>query len=178
MRTLITTLFLVGLSACASNSVESILAEADLAQLSLTNPQNAEGRVLTGGQPSPEDLAALKEMGFSTIISLRQPEEDTGYDQPAAVADLGMTFIRIPVGNVDNGLDATTAMNLRAAINQTSAPVLVHCGSGNRVGAIHALGARYLDGKSIDEALAVGRSTGMTRFEPTVRELLESGSGQ
>ncbi len=84
---------LVALSACASSgSVDAILAEADLAQLSLTNPQNAEGRVLTGGQPTPDDLATLKELGFGTIISLRLPEEDTGYDQPTAVADLGMTL--------------------------------------------------------------------------------------
>ncbi len=69
-------------------------------------------------------------------------------------------------------------MHLRAAINQTTAPVLVHCGSGNRVGAIHALGAHYIDGQSIDDALVVGRSTGLTGFEPRVRELLESGGGQ
>ena len=74
-----------------------------------------------------------------------------------------MTFVNIPV-STDSGLDATTALQLRAAINQTTAPVLVHCGSGNRVGAIHALGARYLDGQSIDDALAVGRSTGPDRL--------------
>ncbi len=169
-------LFLI-VSACANGSVESVVSKADLTQLSLTNPQNAKGRVLTGGQPSPEDLATLKELGFGTIISLRTEGEDVGYDQAAVVEGLSMTFVNIPV-STGSGLDANTALHLRAAINQTTAPVLLHCGSGNRVGAIHALGARYLDGKSISEALAVGRSTGLTRFEPTVRELLESGGGQ
>ena len=177
MRVCFTAFLFLIVSACAYGSGESVVSEADLTQLSLTNPQNAKGRVLTGGQPSPEDLAALKEMGFGTIISLRTEGEDVGYDQAAAVDALGMSFVNIPV-STQSGLNASTALHLRAAINQTTAPVLVHCGSGNRVGAIHALGARYLDGKSISEALAVGRSTGLTRFEPTVRDLLESGGGQ
>ena len=34
-----------------------------------------------------------------------------------------------------------------------------------------------LDGKSIEEALAEGRATGLTGFEPTVRKLLEKDQG-
>ncbi len=165
-------------SACASNeNVGSLLSDADFSTLSLTNPQNAEGSVLTGGQPSPEDLAALKDLGFGTIISLRTEGEDIGYDEQAMVEELGLTFVNIPVGT-QNGLSAATASYLRSVVNQTTAPVLLHCGSGNRVGAAHALGAYYLDGKSVEEALAVGRATGLTGFETTVRELLERDQGR
>ena len=50
--------------------------------------------------------------------------------------------------------------------------MLLHCGSGNRVGALLALKAFWLDGGSAEEALEVGLAGGVTRLEPTVRELL------
>ena len=178
MRQLLSACLMLVLSACASSAnVGSLFSEADLSTLSLTNPQNAQGRVLTGGQPSPEDLAALKDLGFGTIISLRTEGEDIGYDEQAMAEELRLTFVNIPVG-IKNGLTAATASNLRSAVNQTKAPVFLHCGSGNRVGAVYALGAYYLDGKSIEEALEVGRATGLTGFEPTVRKLLERGEGR
>ncbi len=178
MRQLLSACLMLVLSACASSgNVGSLFSEADLSTLSLTNPQYAQGRVLTGGQPSPEDLAALKDLGFGTIISLRTEGEDIGYDEQAMAEELRLTFVNIPVG-IKNGLTAAAASNLRSAVNQTKAPVFLHCGSGNRVGAVYALGAYYLDGKSIEEALEVGRATGLTGFEPTVRKLLERGEGR
>ena len=50
--------------------------------------------------------------------------------------------------------------------------VLFSCGSSNRVGALFALKARLLDGKSPDEAIAIGEACGMTRLEPVVRQAL------
>jgi hypothetical protein len=49
----------------------------------------------------------------------------------------------------------------------------VHCGSGNRVGALAALLAAE-EGADIDEALDVGRAAGLTRLEAVVREQLEA----
>jgi len=51
-------------------------------------------------------------------------------------------------------------------------PVLVHCMSGNRVGALFALRAFWLQGMSAVEALAVGRRYGLTKLEPLVVQIL------
>ena len=48
-------------------------------------------------------------------------------------------------------------------------PVLLHWGSGNRVGAILAL-RHSLSGADDEEAFSYGRSAGLTGLEPVVRE--------
>ena len=47
----------------------------------------------TGGQPSRDDLARLQAEGVRTVIDLRAPQEDRGYDQAAEVRRLGMDYI-------------------------------------------------------------------------------------
>lgn len=158
----------VVIAACASHAPVS---QADLASMDLINPQIVDQHVVTGGQPSISDLAALKDKGFGTVISLRTEGEDPGYDEAAEAEALGLAYINIPVG-VETGLDAVTAQLLRSAINQSHAPALVHCGSGNRVGALYAIAAFQIDGNSLEEALAIGRDAGLTRLEPKVREIL------
>ncbi|MBT4738976.1 MAG: hypothetical protein HOH20_10270 [Rhodospirillaceae bacterium] len=156
------------LSACATDAP---LSQVDLALLDLVNPKVVDRHVVSGGQPSITDLAALKQKGFGTVISLRTEGEDPGYDEAAEAEALGLTYINIPVG-VETGLDLETAQLLRSTIAQSKAPALVHCGSGNRVGALYAIGAFEIDGKSLEEALAIGRDAGLTRLEPKVREIL------
>ena len=50
-------------------------------------------------------------------------------------------------------------------------PVLIHCASSNRVGALLAL-RESLRGASDEEALEFGKQAGMTRLEPLVKERL------
>jgi protein tyrosine phosphatase (PTP) superfamily phosphohydrolase (DUF442 family) len=52
--------------------------------------------------------------------------------------------------------------------------VLVHCASGNRVGAMLALRARWIEGKSAEEALAIGKAAGMTGMTDAVKAKLET----
>ena len=66
------------------------------------------------------------------------------------------------------------ARALAAALDQAEQPVLLHCGSGNRIGGLFALMAYYLDDKTAEEALAFGREAGLTRLEPVIRQKLES----
>ncbi|MDX1549980.1 MAG: hypothetical protein R3278_05475, partial [Lysobacter spongiicola] len=56
-------------------------------------------------------------------------------------------------------------------------PVLVHCGSGNRVGAMAALRAAWVEGQSPDDAIATGKAWGLTSLKDAVRERLEAGPG-
>ena len=54
-------------------------------------------------------------------------------------------------------------------------PLLLHFATGNRVGALTALKAVWLDGMTPDAALVLGRATGLTRLEPAVRAALGLG---
>jgi protein tyrosine phosphatase (PTP) superfamily phosphohydrolase (DUF442 family) len=49
---------------------------------------------------------------------------------------------------------------------------VLYCASSNRVGALLALRAYWLDGAEADQALELGRQAGMTSLEARVGELM------
>jgi len=129
--------------------------------------------LLTGGQPSAAQLEAIAAAGYRTVIDLR-PEGEPGAppDEPERVAALGLRYVRIPVAGAGD-LTADNARALDALLDQEAVyPVVIHCGSGNRVGALLALHAAKLEGAAPEAALALGLDAGLTRLEPAVRELL------
>ena len=129
------------------------------------------GTLVLGGTPTAQELATFAEVGFTTVIDLRSPTE-AGYEaEQAQAAQLGMTWKGLPIaGGPDLSPDNATAM--LKLLEETQGPVLLHCASGNRVGALFALGIGQIRGTSVDEAIAYGKARGLTRLEPKVRELL------
>jgi protein tyrosine phosphatase (PTP) superfamily phosphohydrolase (DUF442 family) len=65
------------------------------------------------------------------------------------------------------------AVALDKLLQSYDEPVLIHCGSGNRVGALLALG---LIKKGVDQqaALEYGKDAGLTRLEGRVLEVIEN----
>jgi uncharacterized protein (TIGR01244 family) len=148
------------------------LAEADLAR-TFRNP--AED-LYTGGQPTAEQLQQAATAGITTVIDLRQPTEDRGFDETATAASLGLHYVRIPVGGAA-GLTPAKVQALQAALAQANGPVLLHCASGNRVGALLAL-MKAQQGASTEQALQFGREAGMTSLEAQTRTLLEQDTAR
>ena len=166
-----------------SGAVQPALAETEAAQSLLLPIRNARipmPGVLSGGQPTREQIAAAGQAGFRTVINLRSDTEP-GFEWEAdSVAQHGMRYVLIPVTGAD-GLSRKNVERVDAALREAakSGPVLLHCGSGNRIGAILALREHWLAGADPEAALAYGVQTGLTRLEPKTRELLglESGGG-
>ena len=130
--------------------------------------------IVAGGQPSLEQLEALRDAGYTTVINLRTEGEDgTG---AAEVEGLGMAYVPLPIAGAD-GLTRDEAIAFAAALDEAEGPIAVHCGSGNRVGALFARKCFYVDGMNSEEALEFGRETGMTRLESAVREHLAAAEG-
>jgi uncharacterized protein (TIGR01244 family) len=127
--------------------------------------------LLTSGQPDPEAWPRLAADGVRAVINLRPDAELDGRDVAAEVAASGLDYLQIPVaGAGDVTTDKATA--LWHAMRAVDGPVLVHCASGNRVGALMALAAAEHDGMAPEDALAFGRAAGLTSLEPRGRELL------
>ena len=154
----------------AAPIVEAGIATVDPISLVKNGMMPIEG-VLTGGQPTDEQLAALRDAGYQTVINLRQPDERGTRGEAETVAGLGITYVSIPVDG-KAGLNEENAAALAAALDEAAYPVLLHCGSGNRVGALLALKAFWLEDATAEEAMAVGLAGGVTRLESTVRDLL------
>ena len=127
----------------------------------------------TGGQPAPEDWARFARAGVRSVINLRLDAETPDRDEAAEVAAAGLEYRQVPV---DGAADITrdNAAKLRHALAGLPAPVLVHCASGNRVGALLAIAAADIDGMAPDEAIQLGRAAGLAGAEARVREVLDA----
>ena len=126
----------------------------------------------SSGQPSAEQLQALPAHGIGVVIDLRRDGETPDLDEASVVRALGVDYHNLPVAGPD-GLTRANVERLDALIAEANGrPVLVHCASGNRVGAMMALREAWLRGASPEEAMAVGRQWGLTGLAPTVEALL------
>lgn len=135
-----------------------------------TIPSNA--RFVASGQPDEAMLQTIAEAGFSAVVDLRAADEERGFDEAKAIERLGMEYVLLPIASADD-ITFDKAAVLDQILADNEGPVLIHCGSGNRVGALYALREK-LYGASNDDALAVGKAAGMTRLEKVVRERLNS----
>jgi len=123
------------------------------------------------GQPSPEAIGRLKEMGFKTVINLRTEKEGTRAEEQA-VATAGLRYVWVPV-SADTLSSADVDAVAKVLDDSAAGPVLLHCGSANRVGAIWTI-LQVRKGKTLAEAEAEGRAIGLAgpAMEGAVRRVL------
>ncbi len=127
--------------------------------------------VLTGGQPSEAQFRAAREAGYATVINLRNIGEPGVAEQAERLSKMGFTYHHLPVAG-GGGVTVENAKVFASMVDNADRPLLVHCGSGNRIGALAAMRAFHLDGEGADEALAIGRAWGLTGLEPVVKAKL------
>jgi uncharacterized protein (TIGR01244 family) len=132
----------------------------------------------SSGQPSIEALTKLASTGVRTVIDLRPDAETPDLDEKSVVEKSGVVYRSLPIA----GKASLTRENVVAfdklLAEAKQGEVLVHCASGNRVGAMMALRARWLQGKSPEEALAIGKAAGMTGLAADVKNLVELEASQ
>ena len=129
-----------------------------------------------GGQPTTADLARLQAQGVHTVIDLRGEAENRGYDEAAAARHLGLTYVALPIAGAD-AITPANAAALRALLDEHGDGVLLHCASGNRVGALLALDGLHA-GLPREQALALGRKAGLKSLEPAVVEKMDEASAR
>ncbi|MFB0980901.1 MAG: sulfur transferase domain-containing protein [Alteromonadaceae bacterium] len=139
-------------------------------KISAQNTQQFTPKFIVGGQPSEIDLVILSKSGIKTIINLRGDEEFNDFDEKAEVEALGMNYITIPILGA-SGINNENLKLFSAAI-QNKEQAFVHCASGNRVGAMFALDAYFNHKKSLKEAISIGKQSGLTRLESTVKKVI------
>jgi uncharacterized protein (TIGR01244 family) len=131
------------------------------------------GGIYTGGRVTEADMPRLKQAGVRRIIDLSVDAETPDFDEAAVAAASGLGYANLPFANAD-ALSRENVQAFDALLGSGDAPVLVHCGSGNRVGAMAALRAAWIDGKSTEEAIAIGRAWGLKGLEAEVRARLDT----
>lgn len=123
--------------------------------------------ITAAGQPDVAALKVFADSGYAAIVDMRGLDEDRGIDDEKGVVEgLGLKYVAFPITSEDE-LTFDKARELDELIQTYDGPVLVHCASSNRVGAMLAL-RHSLSGASDEEALQYGREGGLTRLEPIV----------
>lgn len=141
-------------------------------EIGLINAQYPAPGLLTGGQPTREQLAEAAKAGYRTVINLRSERETADGEEAAEVEKLGMRYVALPIAGVDDLTGENAEALAKVLEDEAAYPVILHCGSGNRVGALLAIKASYFEGKESAEALAIGLGAGLTTLEPQVRRIL------
>lgn len=129
---------------------------------------------LVSGQPAPQELIELERAGVEHVFNAREPGELEAWDQPAVLAALGLEYHALPIGGADDLDRAAVERFDRILRTIGDQPALFHCASGNRVGALFALRAGWLEGKDTETAIEIGKTYGLTRLEPAVRDKLSA----
>ena len=179
--------FLLGLAAIiacterpAERGADAALSEV-AATMSIPDPAPCEiegmrncartGDVLIGGQPSEVALETLAAQGYKTIVSTRA-EGEIDWDERAKVESLGMTFVRIPMANPVTAITDDQVALLDAVLTGGVGPVVLHCGSGNRVSGLWAAWLAADRGLAPTEALRLATLAGMGSVRPVVEQRL------
>jgi uncharacterized protein (TIGR01244 family) len=160
-------------------SVAHGASEPDSAFLGgLQNVLRPQANWVVSGALNQTDVENLRKAGVKYVIDLRTEEETPDFDEARAVAEQGLMYHPIPIKGVES-LTKVNARKLDALFGQIGAePALIHCSSGNRVGALIAVREAWIKGRPVDAAIAEGKRWGLTRLEGPVRVLLESQAQQ
>jgi uncharacterized protein (TIGR01244 family) len=127
--------------------------------------------VVASGRLTIDDVQGLRSARIRHVVDLSLDAETPDFDEAAAVAAAGLAYSNLPVG----GAADLTRDNVRAfdaLLRQVDKPVLVHCASGNRVGAMAALRAAWIGGAQPEAAIGIGKAWGLKGLEGEVRRLL------
>ena len=113
------------------------------------------------GQIAPEDVAAAKAQGFTTIVNNRpdneQPGQPAGVEIEAAAKAAGLDYVAIPVDH--SGFNEGQVAAMADVLQTARGPVLAFCRSGTRSTFLWAL-ARHRLGDEGEALIAKAANAG------------------
>ena len=124
-------------------------------------------------QITPEDVAAIRDAGFTTVVCNRPDGEITPDVQAeairAAVEGAGLRFVLNPV--VGGAITMENVEAQGAALAEAEGPVLAYCASGNRSSIVWALSQAGT--RPTDELIDAGARYGyqLEQFRSTIEQL-------
>ncbi len=131
------------------------------------------GDVVISGQPSATAIGLLKIQGYRTIVSARAPGE-VGWDEAAEAAKNGLAFISIPMPSPVAEITDDQVARLAEAMQKAERPILLHCGSGNRIAGLWTVYLVEYAGVPVERALELGEKAGMRSVRAAVEKRLNS----
>lgn len=152
--------FLLLLLTTASLSVGAAGEKLQRIELGATAQIHRFGNIYLASQPAQGDFALARKQGVTRVLNLRPTEENRDFDERELVTGAGLDYLHIPVGGPADLTDAVFE-SVRKELKGASQPLLLHCASGNRVGALW-IPFRVLDGGlTVEQAVAEAKAIGL-----------------
>lgn len=117
----------------------------------ITNFLRIDSQICTGGQPTLDDLARMKDEGVHAVLNLRRPEEFNAAGESATAQSLGLRYFLIPV-DTKHPRNEQVDEFLKILADPQNRPIFIHCHTANRVGAFWMIRRVLVDGWSVDDA--------------------------
>lgn len=144
----------------AESARPAALEQADLGS---AEPAHRAGDLYLAGQPSEADIARWARKGYKTVVNLRTQGEmdELEWNEGRAVRVAGMDYVQIPFGSADELTDGVFDEVRKILRDPSRRPLVLHCATSNRVGAVW-MPYRVLDeGVPEDDALAESVRAGL-----------------
>jgi uncharacterized protein (TIGR01244 family) len=127
----------------------------------VTNFATVETTVACAGAVDAKAIPDIKNLGFKSIINLRQASEQGANVEgsTAAARAAGINYVHIPF-NTQAPSENLVPDFLAAVTNPANQPAFIHCAAGGRAATMWMIKRLKVDGwdqqKAIDEATALG----------------------
>lgn len=134
--------------------------------------------VIARFEPTPETFEHMAAEGFRAVVSLQTGGEEQKLpieDERQAAEKAGLAFYHQPVSG--DSLDDATVDQFREALGRLPRPILLHCASGKRSGAMTMMHLASEQGMTGDEAIEKAESMGFecdtTELEAFVKDYID-----
>jgi uncharacterized protein (TIGR01244 family) len=117
-------------------------------------------RIATGGQPKATAFVKLAANGYRAVLSLRTSSEGVDLQVERESAEkAGLRYVSIPIVSSAPKPEQVEEF-IRAVKDPVNHPMLIHCGSANRVGAFwmiyRVVDQGWPEDKALEEATKIG----------------------
>lgn len=147
-----------GLSAALAQQVQKAAVPG------VKNFAQVETTVACAGATTPEGVAAIRRLGYNSVINLRvATEPGAGIEQEAAAAKAaGINFIHLPFNEAEPDM-AIVDQFLKAVTDPKNQPAFIHCASGNRAAMMWFIKRVLVDKWDVDRASEEAAQLGMAK---------------
>lgn len=157
---LTTVLLATAILAAQQNSPQQAQPASGLEYPSIKNFFRPNKEFCSGGQPSMDDLARMKDEGVRAVLNLRRPSEHDAAEEAAKAKSLGLRYFNIPVDPAAPR-DAQADEFLKILADPANRPIFVHCTTNNRASAFWMIRRVLVDNWKLEDAETEASKAGL-----------------
>ena len=160
MKKLFSILVIAAVGVCAAAGQSQVKKET---VAGINNFAKIESTVACAGAITPASVAGIKNMGYASIINLRQASEQ-GADleaEAAAAKAAKINYFSVPFNGAQPD-PAAVDQFLKAITAPGSEPAFIHCSGGNRAASMWFIKRVLVDKWAMERAMAEATDLGFT----------------